>query len=207
MLKTMSIDNIISLDLHASQLQALINKGFHNLYIVKYMAKYLKNIGINNDEFVFISPDVGSIKRTESYAKLFNMDYIVLHKRRNYNVPGTILESIIIGDKKQYLNKTGIIIDDIADTMNTMISATNELVKNGIKNVIIAVTHGILSDNAISKINNNDSILNVIVSNSLDQTENLRRCNKLMLLDCSELLSLAINGIINGKSISNLFEN
>lgn len=207
-LNMLHVDNVISVDLHAGQEQGLIDKGFHNLYVVNYMAQYIYDnfLHENKDQYILVTPDAGSIKRTEEYAKRFGMPYIILHKQRDYSKPGTVLSSLIIGNKELYQGKTAIIVDDIGDTFNTMISAINELVVNGIKDVIVAVTHGVFSNNAIQRINNCDKITSVIVTNTLPQTKNMRQCKKIMVLDVSELLARTVDGIITGKSISLLFE-
>lgn len=199
-----NIDNIISLDLHAGQLQGLFNKGFHNLYIKNTMIEELnKIIGENRNDYVLVSPDAGSIKRIEAYSEKLKMDYIILHKIRDYNNPGTIKKSLLVGDKEQYYGKTGIIIDDMVDSMGTMFSATNVLIENGIKDVIIAVTHPIFSGNSIDNLENNNGIKNVIVTNSLPLP---RKSHKIKVIDCSLLITKAIVCITNGDSISKLFE-
>lgn len=205
MLNIMNVRNIISLDLHAGQIQGLFDRGFHNLYIVKYMAEFLYNNLKLSDNYVIISPDVGAVARTKAYAELFKMNFVILNKERDYSKPGTVMKSTIVGDKELYQDKTGIIIDDIGDTMGTMISATNELVKNGVKEVIICVTHGVFSSDAIKKIKKCNKIRAVIVSNSLPQSENIKHCNKIIELDASELFARAADGILSGKSLSQLF--
>ena len=134
------------------------------------------------------------------------MNFITLNKKRDFSKPGTVLCSTIIGEHEEYFNKTGIIIDDMADTMGTMVSASENLIKNGLSKVIIIVTHGILSGPEIDRINKCEYIERVIVSNTLPQEDNINRCKKLVVVDCSELISLAIkNLMVPNGSISRLF--
>lgn len=205
-LKMNNVDNIFSLDLHSGQTQGFFNGEFHNLYMIKYMSNYIKHNYYDKNRYILVSPDLGGSKRIESYAKILEMNFITLNKKRDYSKPGTVMCSTIIGEHEEYLNKTGIIIDDMADTMGTMVSASENLIKNGLSKVIIIVTHGILSDPAIDRINKCKYIERVIVSNTLPQEKNLNRCKKLVVVDCSELISLGIKNLIDPKgSISRLF--
>lgn len=205
------ISGIVSFDLHAGQIQGFTDRGFQNLYAKRVICDYIQNSYLfgkqHNRKIVLIAPDVGSIKRVEAYAKYLGLEYIVLHKQRDYTKPGTIVRSMIIGDNlERYTGYTGIIIDDIADTMGTMISATNELMsKIGLSDIIIAVTHGVFSDGAIKKINNCPHISCVITTNTLDQTDNQRFCPKLQCIDISNVLAYALFCIVRGYSISKLF--
>lgn len=202
-----NVDNVISLDLHAGQTQGLIDRGFHNLYVINLVIRYLKGFkNFNSSNSILISPDIGGVKRIEAYSKKMKIDHVILHKIRDYDKPGTVMKSIIIGDPKQYQGKTGVIIDDMADSMGTMVSATNELRSHGIKNVIIIVTHGIFSGKAIERINDCDFIENVICTDSLPQGDNISKCKKLIVLPCSILIGDALDRIINGGSVSSLFE-
>lgn len=206
-INSFNVDHVISLDLHSGQLQGLIDKGFHNLYIINDMCKYIqkKYLEDNKDQYVLVSPDAGSIKRIEAYGKKLGMDYIVLHKQRDYSRPGTVMRSMIIGDREQYEGKTGLIIDDMADTMGTMTAATKILAERGMTDVVIIVTHGVLTGPAISRINNCDMIKEVVVTNTLPQCENFKKCPKLRIVDCSCLITRAIIAIADGGSVSALF--
>ena len=212
LLKTQNIDHIISLDLHASQLQGLFGKGFHNLYIIDYMSEflyqnYLKFYPDNewSDHFVLVSPDAGAIKRTEAYGKKLGINYIILHKQRDYTNPGTVLKSVIVGEKDTFQGKIGIILDDMSDTMGTVCAASKVLVDFGLKEVIVGVTHGILSGPALDRINATPYIKEVIVTDSLPQEDNVSKCPKLRVLSSGELISRTVDSILTGKSVSVLF--
>lgn len=204
------VRNVISLDLHSGQTQGLIPIGFHNLYIKKYMGQFLLNniIGLNpanKDEWILVSPDAGSLSRVSSYAKMLKMSHACMNKMRDYSKQSTVLKSEITGGIDKLYGRRAIILDDMADTMGTMVAAVNELVKFGIKSAVIAVSHGILSDKAISRINTCEYIEKVIVTNSLPQASNLAICPKLVVLDVSDLFSQVIYALVTGGSVSSVF--
>jgi len=204
-LKSYNINNIISLDLHAGQLQGLFDKGFHNLYIVNYMRDLIKE-RYSDLDYVLVSPDVGSIKRIEAYAKKLEKDYVILHKQRDYTKKSTIKNSIIIGEPDQYVGKTGIVIDDIADSCGTVQKAVDELVSHGMKEVIVIVTHGVLAGKGVQRLNDCKHIREVIVTNSLPQEENMKKCDKLYTIDSGRLITQALLAITKGESVSTLFK-
>ncbi len=212
LLKNMYVDNLISLDLHAGQIQGFIDHGFHNLYIRNYMCDYIYNNYLKfyekdkwNESFILIAPDAGSARAIKCYSTVLGINNIILDKQRDYTKPGTVINSRFIGSKEEFKNKTGLLIDDIADTFGTMCSAAKELVNNGMKDVIVLVTHGVLSGPAIERINNTPYIKEVVVTDSLPQENNIIRSAKIRVLTCSELISRSIDGILTGRSISRLF--
>jgi ribose-phosphate pyrophosphokinase len=214
-LQAMNINNLISVDLHAGQIQGYIDKGFHNLYMMYYIAddiyrNYLRPYSENkdkwNEKFVLIAPDAGSARTVKKYSKLFGINNIILDKDRNYDKPGTVMESRYVGSKDLFVGKKGIIIDDMADTMGSMCSAAKELIDDGLEEVYAIVTHGILSGPAIKNINSTPYIKEVVVTDSLPQEKNIIQSPKIRVLTCTELLGRALDGILTGRSISRLFQ-
>ena len=212
LLKALDTHNLISIDLHAGQIQGYLEKGFHNLYVKKYACEHIYKNYLRftpkhqwNDEFILIAPDAGSARAIKDYSKILGINNVVLDKQRDYSKPGVIMRSRMIGDKKDLEGKTGIIIDDMGDTFGTMCACAKELIENGIKDVIVCVTHGVLSGEAIKKINETPYIKEVTVTDSLPQDDNVAKCPKLIVLSIAELIGRTINGIISGRSISRLF--
>lgn len=206
-LESYHVDNIISLDLHAGQLQGLIDRGFHNIYIINVMCDYIRTVlDLDSDKHILISPDAGSIKRLEAYSKKLGVEYVILHKQRDYSKPGTVVRSMLIGDKELYRDKVGIVIDDMADTMGTMVAACDVLRDHGLVGMHTVVTHGVLSGPAIDRINGCEFIQSVVVTNTLPQTENARRCPKIKIVDCAPLITRAIEAIAKNESVSALWE-
>ncbi len=127
-----------------------------------------------------------------------------MHKQRDYSTPNTVLTSKLIGDVNVQ-GKVCIIIDDMCDTMGTMLAAVNTLKTHGAKGVIIIATHGILSGPALKRINNCEDMIKVIVTNTLPQEHSKRECSKIKVVDITELLATTIKCLETGKSISELF--
>lgn len=206
-LEVSGVNRIVSMDLHAGQIQGFTNLPFDNLYAINLFIDYLRDrfILCTRNDFVLVSPDNGGAKRIEAYAKKLQMKFVIMHKQRDYSTVNTVCKSTLIGDKEYCQGKTGILIDDMADTMGTMISACQELKEYGIEKVLIIVTHGILSGPAIDRINNCQQICKVVVTNSLPQEKNIERCKKLEVVDTSELFYKVINCLETGNSISSIF--
>lgn len=213
MLEFTHIDNLISLDLHAGQLQGHIDSGFHNLYMIRYICDYIYNNYLKyyndaewNNHFILIAPDAGASKAVKKYSKLLGINNIIMDKERDYSNPGTVLRSRYTGSIDDFKGKTGIIIDDMIDTMGTMCSAVNTLVNDGLLDVIVIATHGVLSGPAITNINNSEHIKEVIVSDSLPQSDNIAKSPKINILSSAEILARTLDGIVTGRSISRLFD-
>ena len=129
-----------------------------------------------------------------------------MHKQRDYSKPNYVEKTIIIHDtNNKAFGKKAIICDDIADTCGTLVSAINELVKFGFEDIICVITHGIFSNNAIEKINNCKYISKFIVSDSIPQVENCKKCPKLEVFSISTLMADVIERIQCGGPISDLF--
>jgi ribose-phosphate pyrophosphokinase len=211
-LKGIGTGRIVSMDLHAGQIQGFSDLPFDNLearqLFVKFIQEhYFKNLTYKeiNDNYILVSPDGGGVKRVEKYAKQLGMNFVIMHKQRDYTKESTVISSMLIGCVDNIMHKTAIIIDDIIDTMGTMISAANELHEKGITKVIIMATHGILSGPAIERINNCDIITDIIVTNTLPQINNQKLCPKLKIVDTSELFGEVILRLESGDSISSMF--
>lgn len=214
-------DRIVTIDLHSSQIQGFTTKPTDNLYAIKIFCDYLrdsvfKDIVLNgeniNDHFVLVAPDCGAVKRIDHYSQKLSLNHAILTKSRDYKSENVVLTSTLL-NSQFVVGKTAIIIDDIADTMGTMLKAIDELIKFGTKDVIIIVTHGVLSNDpsgdkskdAVEKINNCPHIKNVIVTNSIPQDINILRCPKLTVLDIGPLFAKVIHNLMTGESISDLF--
>jgi ribose-phosphate pyrophosphokinase len=210
-LKNAGFSRIICMDIHAGQIQGCIPLPFDNLYAIKLQLEYLRKFVFQdltseeiNNEFVLVAADVGCGKRIRDFAKRLQMPYAIMDKQRDYSKPGVVLESALIGQNVK--DRTAIVIDDMADTMGTMISAVNDLKEHGVNKVIVVVTHGVLSGPAIDRINTCDMISQVIVTDTIDQSLNIKKCSKLQVVETSKLFGEVIHRIISGTSISELFE-
>jgi ribose-phosphate pyrophosphokinase len=209
------IDRIVSLDLHSAQIQGFFNIPCDNFYCINMIYDYLvNNHDINkefdnklNTKFVIVAPDEGALKRVQVYANKFKMPFMVVSKERDYSKVNNVERAVLIGDKKYLEGRTAIIIDDMLDTGGTVIKVGELLMSKGAKDVMVIVTHGILSDPAIERINKTDYLKEVVVSNSLPQEEKKNRCPKLKTFSIVPMLSEVIIKLCKGGSLSQIFEN
>jgi len=213
LLESTKIDRLVSIDLHAAQIQGFLDTPFDNLYSAILVIDKLDNTIFKNltleerqNKFIVVSPDAGAAKRTLALAKRMKLNTIIMHKQRDYSKPNYVEKTIIIHDISNKVHgKKAIICDDIADTCGTLVSAINELVKFGFEDIICVITHGIFSNNAIEKINNCKYISRFIVSDSIPQVENCKKCPKLEVFSISNLMANIIERIQFGGPISDLF--
>jgi ribose-phosphate pyrophosphokinase len=195
------------MDLHAPQIQGFFDIPVDNIYSISIFKKYFENEYNNNEKYIIISPDIGGMKRSVKFGKIFNVPVTIMHKQRDYSKISAIDKMNILGDYKNLKNKIAIICDDICDSGGTLIKCINLLESYGVKEVWCFITHGIFSEPAIESINNCKILTRMVVINTLPQDHNIRRCNKIIILDCSELLANIINCLNTGDSISSIFLN
>ena len=213
MLRTAGIDRLVVLDLHSAQIQGFFDIPVDNIYslnlVINYLEKNLFNGYSKNErkeKFIVVSPDAGATRRTLKFAKVMELNTVIMHKQRNYAEKNCIEKMILIGDNEEVKNKTVIILDDMTDTFGTVNSTIEILAeKYKAKDVICVATHGILSGPAIERINNSKYLSRVIVSNSIPQDMNCKKCSKLEVFDVSSLLSEVLKRIMTGDSLSELF--
>lgn len=192
------IRRVITVDLHAGQIQGFFNVPVDHLYGFPVLMKYLRE-KYNDEKLVIVSPDAGGVERARKYANGLGAELAMADKRRTG--PNVAEISYVIGDVK---DKTAIIVDDIVDTARTATLAAKILMEEGAKEVVLCCTHGVLSGQAIDRIN--DSYFSeVIITNSIPQHENQKKCNKIKVLGLADLLGESIKRIISGESISSLF--
>ena len=206
------ITRLVTIDLHASQIQGFFDIPVDNIYSLNLVINYLENTIFNNlsilqrqNEYILVSPDAGATKRSLKFANVMKLNTVIMHKQRNYEKMNTVDKTIIIGDTHLLQDKVAIICDDMCDTGGTLLKVIDNLNNYHIKGVIIIVTHGIFSNNALNRLNNCESILKIITSDSINQDINLDKYSKLEVFTISELMSNTINNIFTGESLSQLF--
>ena len=199
MLESVGISRIITLDIHSEQIQGFFSFPVDNIYTSNIMSKVVSE-KYNVDELQVVSPDTGGVLRARSVAKTLGVqDLAIIDKRRERANESQVLN--IIGDVD---GKVCIVPDDMIDTAGTLSNASHALKTKGAKEVIAFITHPVLSGNAIENINSS-AIDKLIVSNSIDIGDKLKKCPKIDVFDISEVLSEAIKRITTGDSISELF--
>jgi len=198
MIQKSGCDHVITMDLHASQIQGFFDCPVDNLYAEPSMLHYIRdNFDVSN--VVIVSPDAGGAKRATSMADLLSVDFALFHKeRKKANV---VSRMILIGNVK---DKIAILVDDMADTCGTICSASVQLLEAGATRVFAIVTHGILSGNAHDAIAKS-GLEKLIVTNTLPQSENLKKCPKLEVIDVAPVLGEVVRRSHYGESVSRLF--
>ncbi|EAW09892.1 ribose phosphate diphosphokinase subunit PRS5 [Aspergillus clavatus NRRL 1] len=197
-------DHIITMDLHDPQYQGFFDIPVDNLYGRPLLKSYIQQNIPYYRQAVVVSPDAGGAKRATAIADSMGMEFALIHKERR---PTKITDRqnatmMLVGDVK---DRTAILIDDLADTSNTITRAAKLLKKEGASKVYALVTHGILSGDAIDRINAS-ALDKVVVTNSVDQADHLRRCPKLEVLEVGHVFAEAIRRVHHGESISVLFQ-
>ncbi|GIW48253.1 MAG: ribose-phosphate pyrophosphokinase [Deltaproteobacteria bacterium] len=192
------VSRVVTMDLHAGQIQGFFDVPVDHLYAAPVLIDYIKN-KFRKDEIVIVSPDAGGMERARAYAKRLGTGLAMTDKRRPAPNEAEIMN--VIGDVK---GKIAIIVDDLVDTGGTAIQAAQALIREGAKGVTLCCTHGVLSGNAIKKIE--DSPLEeVIITDTIPPREEAKRSGKIKVLSIASLLGEAIRRIAIGESISTLF--
>ncbi|MEC7168906.1 MAG: ribose-phosphate pyrophosphokinase [Pseudomonadota bacterium] len=189
---------VVTVDLHAGQIQGFFDMPVDNLYTAPLFAKYIKK-KLNNKKLICVSPDVGGVARTRDLANRIKADLAIIDKRRP--APGKSEVMNILGNVQ---NKTCIIVDDIIDSGGTIVNAVDALKKNGANEVYVFISHGVLSGDAAKKIKNS-KIKKLIVTDTIDNTKKINNNKKIEVLSISSLMSEAIKRIANSNSVSDLF--
>ena len=189
---------VVTVDLHAGQIQGFFDMPVDNLFTAPLFAKYIKK-KLNKKKLICVSPDVGGVARTRDLAKRIKADLAIIDKRRP--APGKSEVMNILGNVK---GKTCIIVDDIIDSGGTIINAVNALIKNGANEVYVFISHAVLSGDAAKKIKNS-KIKKLVVTDTIDNSKKINNNNKIEVLSVSSLMSEAIKRIANSNSVSDLF--
>ncbi|KAI1329379.1 ribose-phosphate pyrophosphokinase 3 [Xylariaceae sp. FL0255] len=198
MLQTAGCNHIITMDLHASQIQGFFNVPVDNLYAEPSVLRWIRE-NYGTEDTVIVSPDAGGAKRATAIADRLDRGFALIHKERPR--PNVVGRMVLVGD---VVDKVAILVDDMADTCGTLAKAAQTVKDNGAREVIAIVTHGILSGNAIATLN--DSCLGkIVVTNTVPLGDKQERCKKLCVIDVSPTLAEAIRRTHNGESVSFLF--
>ncbi|MBE6981310.1 MAG: ribose-phosphate pyrophosphokinase [Ruminococcaceae bacterium] len=203
MLTAAGADRILTMDLHASQIQGFFDIPLDHLlgnptFVEYYLNKFPED-QYNHDEFVVVSPDVGSVARARTFATKVHMGLAIVDKRRQKANVCEVMN--VIGDVK---GKTCILYDDMVDTAGSLCNAANALVEvGGAKEVYACATHGVLSGPAFERIQNS-AIKEIVFHNTIPLPENCT-CDKIKMLDVAPIFARAISHIHGGTSIADLF--
>lgn len=190
-------NRILTIDLHAAQIQGFFNIPVDHLYAAPVLLDYIKKCRF--EDLVIVSPDAGGVERARAFAKRLDASLAIVDKRREAANVSKVMH--VIGDVK---GKDAIILDDMIDTAGTTTQAAQALKDNGAKRVFAACSHAVLSGPAIERINN--SVLEeIITTDTIPLDDKVSVCKKLKVLSVSSLLAEAIKRIHEETSVSSLF--
>ncbi|MBK8264597.1 MAG: ribose-phosphate pyrophosphokinase [Nannocystis sp.] len=190
---------VLSVDLHAGQIQGFFNIPFDHLFATPVFREPLRDAGLGGDDTVVVSPDAGGVERARAYSKLLGCSLAIIDKRRDSPNVSQVLH--LIGDVR---GKRAIIVDDIIDTAGTLCNAAQAVLDEGAREVYALASHGVLSGPAIDRINKSP-LTKVWVTNSIPQEERQAACDRLVVCSLGPLLAEALRRIHHGDSISSLF--
>ncbi len=194
LLSTAGIDRLITMDLHADQIQGFFNVPVDHLYASSCFVPYIQSL--NLPDLVIATPDVGGAKRANSYAKYLNAPLVLCHKQR---AKANVVENMtIIGD---VVGKDVILIDDMVDTAGTITKAANLMIENGAKTVRALASHAIMSDPASARIDE-CALTEMIFSDSIPFDKS---CKKATILSIASLFADTIRRVHENKSISSQY--
>ena len=201
LLTTAGATRIITMELHAGQIQGFFNIPFDNIYAAPVLIKSIQEeILSRGEKVVFVSPDAGGVERVRHYAKKCKTDIAMIDKRRTGRNVAQAMN--VVGEVK---NRDCVIIDDMIDTAGSLVEAAKALKNNGALKVFAYATHPIFSGDAVEKIKKTESIHEVVVTDTIPLTKEAIKVGKIKVLSTAELLSKAIHRTFNNDSVSSLF--
>ncbi|KAE8541795.1 hypothetical protein D1P53_001968 [Cryptococcus gattii VGV] len=206
MLREAGCDHVITMDLHASQIQGFFDVPglvarsaiLHSLYAEPSMIQYMRN-NIDVHDCVIVSPDAGGAKRATSIADRLNVEFALFHKERKK--ANEVSRMVLVGS---VTGKIAILVDDMADTCGTLGLAARNLLEAGATKVYAFATHGILSGDAL-KVISESGMEKLVITNTIPQSDNCEKCEKIEVIDVSRVLAEVIRRSHFGESVSYLF--
>jgi ribose-phosphate pyrophosphokinase len=197
LITTAGANRVLTIDLHAGQIQGFFNIPVDNLFAASVLLDYLRSKQLRN--LTLVSPDAGGVERTRAFAKRLNASLAIIDKRREKANVAQVMN--IIGDVKGH---DCLLLDDMVDTAGTLTEGVSALKSAGAGTVMAACSHAVLSGPAIQRIN--DSALDeVIVTNTIALDSKQKECRKLTVLSVAPLLAEAMTRIHEETSLSSLF--
>ena len=197
MLEVAGVNRVLTMDLHADQIQGFFNIPVDNIYATPILLGDLWKQSY--DDLLVVSPDVGGVVRARAIAKRLDSDLAIIDKRRPKANVAEVMN--IIGDVE---GRTCVIMDDIVDTANTLCKAASALKENGAQKVLAYCTHPVLSGGAVQRIAESE-LDEIVVTDTIPLSEEARACKRIRALPCAQLLAETMTRISNEESVSSLF--
>jgi ribose-phosphate pyrophosphokinase len=190
---------VITMDLHAGQIQGFFNIPFDNIFASPVLLEYVQK-NLDRTNLITVSPDAGGVERVRHYAKKLEADLALIDKRRTG--PNVAEAMNVIGD---VTGKDCIIIDDMIDTAGTLVQAAKALRKNGARRIFAAATHPVFSDPAIQRIAECEELEAVIITDTIPLSDAGKKLDKIKVVTTADILAKAIHRTFNHDSVSSLF--
>ncbi len=201
MIHEAGIERVLTMDLHAAQIQGFFDIPVDNLYASPIFALDVKKqFAGREDELMVVSPDVGGVARARELAKRIEAPLSIVDKRREK--PGEVAEMTVIGDVK---DKVCLIVDDMCDTAGTLCKAAEVLLGHGATEVHAYISHGVMSGPAVERVTNS-YLKTLVFTDSIQPTEAVANTHNIRILPMAPIFAQAILNIWNGTSVSSLFE-
>ena len=192
-------DRVVTVDLHSGQIQGFFDIPVDNLFGTPIFARHVKK-NIKGKNLICVAPDVGGTQRARALGNLLNVGLAIVDKRRPK--PGQSQVMNVIGNVK---DKTCIIVDDLIDSGGTIVNAAKALKDRGAKDVYVYITHGVLTGEAVKKIQKS-VIKKLVITDTIDNVEKVKKAKNIEVLSISALMGEAIKRISNSTSVSDLFK-
>jgi ribose-phosphate pyrophosphokinase len=192
-------DRVLTIDLHAGQIQGFFDIPTDNLYAMPVMVRDIQDY-IGHDNLMIVSPDVGGVVRARALAKRLGADLAIVDKRRERAGESEVMN--IIGDVE---GRSCILIDDIVDSGGTICNAAEALLREGAKDVCAYATHGVLSGGAVARIKGS-KLKSLVITDSIAATDEIAKCANIRRISIAPLIGEAMRRINNEQSVSSLFD-
>lgn len=192
-------DRVLTVDLHAGQIQGFFDIPTDNLYAAPVLTKDIQE-HLNGENLMVVSPDVGGVVRARAIAKRIDADLAIVDKRRERAGESEVMN--IIGDVE---GRSCILVDDIVDSAGTLCNAAQALLDKGAKEVSAYVTHGVLSGGAVARVSSS-KLKNLVITDTIQATEAVRVSHNIRVVSIAPLIGEAMRRIAEERSVSSLFD-
>ncbi len=198
LITTAGADRVITMDLHAGQIQGFFSIPVDNMFAAPVTLKHIR-ANYDHEKLVIVSPDAGGAERARAFAKRLGADLAIIDKRRT--APNVAKAMSVVGDVK---NKVAMILDDMADTAGTLTQAASAIMEHGASEVHACCSHAVLSGPAVDRITESP-LKSLIVSDTIPLSDKAAVCGKIEVLSIAELVGEAIIRSTTGDSVTSLF--
>lgn len=200
MFKAAGADRIMSVDLHAAQIQGFFDGPVDHLFAMPVLLEHFKQ-KLNLDDVTVVSPDMGRVRVADIWSDKLGAPLAIIHKRRDPRVPNQVSVHEIVGEVK---DRVCVLVDDLIDTGRTIQKAAEALKKSGAKGVVVAATHAVFSDPAVEVLQS-DAIDEVVVTDTLPLPDE-KKWDRLTVLSIAPLLARAIREVFDDGSVTSMFD-